>query len=535
MSSLAIEPEHVGLLIKEGCVRLRAVGIDATSWIWTSSDPDQVDFSEPTSSETLVTLATPGEYEITVVATANGEQTAKKRLTVTPLDAEIVDPVPGIVFESISLEAQDPIENAEYEWSGPPVLNLFDADGATARASSESTGSFQVHLEVSAETTDYREPTRRKRVQNRATALVHFAPRPPLEPPVAVAVEEWAKKQSEARLTVLTSVQEAARRWEAAIGGLIGLFGAVVFITGPSTFEKLPSPVGLSSALTGFFAFMFALGAMVEAALAGHAAPSFRGPLSPGQYELNTWEQARVARGRLTTARVFTGLAVLLVVIGTIVAWTSSQIPVGASQSAMYVATSVDGAVVCGALTKTNGDVLVDGRVVATSDLTTVDACGPGNEPSPAYVSTTQARGIAIVALVVAVAVFVTVVYLVSQDRSRNEPEHNARSNRIAVAALVIAAVALTVDVFQFGSQANADLLAERRAANRVVLYGPNPSISGDGGCDEHLLPSEMDSVERHFAEEDSPDGFTVEALNKVTAKCNWIAAVPPQNPDGQG
>jgi hypothetical protein len=162
---------------------------------------------------------------------------------------------------------------------------------------------------------------------------------------VELSAVAWEDKSDQLEFDALTRVRGAAEKWAASLAAILGLFGTLVLVRGPSDISTLQSPYRVIVGVVLGLALIAAAIAIYDAALAAQGTP--REVAWPSGPELRQWErdQAVKAKSRLRRSRGLTFVAVGLVVLASALTWYA---PTAGSTVLVIPA---QGAAACGELT----------------------------------------------------------------------------------------------------------------------------------------------------------------------------------------
>jgi len=193
-------------------------------------------------------------------------------------------------------------------------------------------------------------------------------------------VSYWQNQAVDAHHNLLSTIQSAAGKWQAAIAAFLGLYATTGFVLGPDKLATLPvhGSLEIGVVVAFFMAGIAGIVAVILANLAAQGIPEiFTGtPITgPLMYQLVS-SRARSARGQLHGAMVLAGVAgvLILAISGFLL---GAGIRAQAHPSDILINT---GHAYCGLLVHHEGQVevkLPSGRFVpaAGGSLTPVNAC----------------------------------------------------------------------------------------------------------------------------------------------------------------
>jgi hypothetical protein len=193
--------------------------------------------------------------------------------------------------------------------------------------------------------------------------------------------EYWENLLDEQRRTGLKSIRETAGKWQGTIAGLLGAFGLVAVVKGPSTFKDLGVNESMSAWLLGMMivAAVLAFGAILCSAMAAQGVPQIRRNWTGDNLRSWTHDTIKSTVTLLFVGRLLTYVTAFIV----FVAWLlvpAIAITQTKPSSLKAIVIRADGQIVCGALTNSaNLQVKVGEQepinLIATDDIKIVDAC----------------------------------------------------------------------------------------------------------------------------------------------------------------
>jgi hypothetical protein len=158
----------------------------------------------------------------------------------------------------------------------------------------------------------------------------------------------WQAKLDDLNRTELDTVQVAAGKWQSTISTLLGIFGAVAFVSGTNTLEKLPEDAARGAKYAVLVAVILALLAILAATYAAQGVPRRETYLD--WKKLQTLSQRRAGRAlvALRISQLLAVLAALVVVAGSLVVLFGTQ---PKSEASPYVLVkTAHGEIFCGTL-----------------------------------------------------------------------------------------------------------------------------------------------------------------------------------------
>lgn len=193
--------------------------------------------------------------------------------------------------------------------------------------------------------------------------------------------EYWEQQATTARREQLKNVRAVATSWQASIAAILGVFGTVAFVKGPSQFGDVQTlPQGLLIA-TILIAAVLAGVALVCAALAAQGGFHKYDVLTGVALEKSQAESAGRAVRMLAFSRWLAIAAAVLVAVGSAVAWLAT-VTTEATAAETVVVIYSDGVVRCGELRTGSatgsaklkiGDELID--LTDVTSIKPVSAC----------------------------------------------------------------------------------------------------------------------------------------------------------------
>ena len=183
----------------------------------------------------------------------------------------------------------------------------------------------------------------------------------------------WKDQVIALRRNQLETVTKAATSWSALFSAVLAVFGAVAFAGGLTTLDKLASPWHEIVLGMTLLAAMLALAATVLAGLASGTTASETDDSTWDGLRDSTKQRAKEALGRLRLAKKLGAGAMALVVVGSSIVLIVGE---DTSVSSPDVIAVVNGAAVCGPLTRTNARLSVAGtELTNVASITVVGAC----------------------------------------------------------------------------------------------------------------------------------------------------------------
>jgi hypothetical protein len=193
--------------------------------------------------------------------------------------------------------------------------------------------------------------------------------------------EYWENLLDEQRRTGLKSIRDTAGKWQGTIAGLLGAFGLVAVVKGPSTFKDLGVGESTSAWLLGAMvvAAVLAFGAILCSALAAQGVPHIRSYWTGDNLKSWTHDTIKSTVRLLSVGRWLTYITAVIVFVTWLlvpaIAITQAKPPV---LKAIVIRAS--GQVVCGALTRSASLQVKVGEqppidLTSTDDIKIVDRC----------------------------------------------------------------------------------------------------------------------------------------------------------------
>jgi hypothetical protein len=132
-------------------------------------------------------------------------------------------------------------------------------------------------------------------------------------------VTYWQNQAVDAHHNLLSTIQSAAGKWQAAIAAFLGLYATTGFVLGPDKLATLPvhGHLEIATVVAFFMAGIAGIIAVIKANLAAQGIPEiFTGtPITgPLMYHLVS-SRARTARGQLRCAMLLAGAAGVLILV----------------------------------------------------------------------------------------------------------------------------------------------------------------------------------------------------------------------------
>ncbi len=190
--------------------------------------------------------------------------------------------------------------------------------------------------------------------------------------------EFWDQKVTDLSRTELDTVQKSATAWKALVGGLIGLFGTIAFVSGPSSLAKLPDDTAMGVRVITVVALLVAVVATVF--LARASATLYLADveaLDGDDLREGSKSAARTNLTRLRIGRVLGIIAACLVMIGSLIVFIG---PEKQSASDTSVVVVVGGSATCGKLDLQSSELVAGEQSLAegVDSITVVDECPSG-------------------------------------------------------------------------------------------------------------------------------------------------------------
>ncbi|WP_158708426.1 hypothetical protein [Streptomyces sp. NRRL S-244] len=191
-----------------------------------------------------------------------------------------------------------------------------------------------------------------------------------------LASEYWENKAEEASRASLSTIQASAAAWATTTSTLLGLFGAVAIVQGPSSIEKLNESDRGTVVVLVTMAAIFAFVSVLATARASRGIPKRFSPLTG--IKLAQWhkEETGWARALLRFGRLSGLAAAALVLSAGLVALTASPKP------QLVLVRTETGALQCGTLVRdgsqlvlSKGDVELLRLDKGMANVTVVEQC----------------------------------------------------------------------------------------------------------------------------------------------------------------
>jgi hypothetical protein len=174
--------------------------------------------------------------------------------------------------------------------------------------------------------------------------------------------EYWEQRATELSRTSLDTIRASATAWAATTTTLIGVFGAVAIVKGPDTLAQLAGTT--RDAVTGlvFGAAGIAFVSVLATAYASQGPTKRYSPLNGIKLKLWTTRTTRRAHAALLVGQATAILSALLILAAGITAAVAGTSEGAAPSNASYLVRTSGGALQCGVLTRSGGQlVLADG------------------------------------------------------------------------------------------------------------------------------------------------------------------------------
>lgn len=188
-------------------------------------------------------------------------------------------------------------------------------------------------------------------------------------PPPPPDADAWEKAAEEFYIGSLEKIRGSAEKWCGTVATLLGLFGTVAIVSGPTEIAKIPE-AWLRTTVIGLIvlAGVAAGTAVVVGAFAAQGIPKERARWDGETYRAYVVGNSSTARTQLLVSRAAGIAAACIVFAGGVLLLIGANGAVGAkTPSAEVVVVTRGGGVECGELGRTSGEVTVNGAVVRSA------------------------------------------------------------------------------------------------------------------------------------------------------------------------
>jgi hypothetical protein len=199
------------------------------------------------------------------------------------------------------------------------------------------------------------------------------------------APEYWEEQATELSRTQLSTVRDAAKAWSATTTALLGVFGTVAIVQGPTSVEKLTEDIR-KWVVTAIVAAAILVVCSVLATARASRGPTKRYRPLTGLI-LAKWSKDETGKARwwLLVGQVTAVLAACLVLATGVAVLVSAASGTKGSAGSSVVVRTEQGAVKCGALAQKGGRLVLqdaDGDEMlaldtGVADVTSVTSCPP--------------------------------------------------------------------------------------------------------------------------------------------------------------
>lgn len=194
-------------------------------------------------------------------------------------------------------------------------------------------------------------------------------PQDRMPPPPDAA--EWDQAAGEFYRGSLDRIRSSAEKWTGSVATLLGLFGTVALVAGPSEIAKVPSHVRDRVVGLIVLAGVAAGIAVLTGAFAAQGTPRRMSPWNGDAYRAYVTQQAGTARRLLIASRCTgIGAALLVFITGVTVLVAGSGAAGKEASGSQIVVVTRQGQLICGELVESRGSVTVGGQAV--DDVSTV-------------------------------------------------------------------------------------------------------------------------------------------------------------------